>query len=86
MKNLVISSGGINLLCLLGSLKYLNENNLLNNIKCYFGCSAGAILTTMLALDYTLDEMKNFFIQSADMSYLFRNYKLDEILKMIENE
>ena len=27
-----------------------------------------------------------FIIPSADMSYLFRNSKLDEILKMIENE
>ena len=62
MKNLVISSGGINILCLLGSLKYLNENNLLNNTKCFFGVSAGAILCTMLALEYTIDEMKDFFI------------------------
>jgi predicted acylesterase/phospholipase RssA len=62
MKNLVISSGGVNILCLLGSLKYLNENNLLNNTKCFFGVSAGAILCTMLALDYTIDEMKEFFI------------------------
>ena len=70
MKNLVISSGGVNILCLLGSLKYLNENNLLNNIKCYFGCSAGAILTTMLALDYTLDEMKNFFINFDFLKFI----------------
>ena len=62
MKNLVIGSGGVNILCLLGSLKYLNENNLLNNTKCFFGVSAGAILCTMLALDYTIDEMKDFFI------------------------
>ena len=62
MKNLVIGSGGVNILCLLGSLKYLNENNLLNNTKCFFGVSAGAILCTMLALEYTIDEMKDFFI------------------------
>jgi predicted acylesterase/phospholipase RssA len=62
MKNLVISAGGVNILCLLGSLKYLNENNLLNDTKCFFGISAGAVLSTMLALDYTIDEMKDFFI------------------------
>ena len=62
MKNLVIGSGGVNILCLLGSLKYLNENNLLNDTKCFFGISAGAVLSTMLALDYTIDEMKDFFI------------------------
>ena len=62
MKNLVISSGGINILCLLGSLKYLNEKNLFNDTKCFYGISAGAILCTMLALDYTIDEMNEFFI------------------------
>ena len=70
MKNLVIGSGGVNILCLLGSLKYLNENNLLNNTKCFFGVSAGAILCTMLALDYTIDEMKDFFINFNLLNFI----------------
>lgn len=70
MKNLVISSGGIIILSLIGSLKYLNENNLLKNIKCYFGVSAGAILCTMLALDYTIDEIKDFLINFNALKYV----------------
>jgi predicted acylesterase/phospholipase RssA len=70
MKNLVISSGGINILCLVGSLKYLNNNNLLNNVKCYFGISAGAILCTMLALDYTIDEIIDFFKNMDFLKFL----------------
>ena len=49
MKNLVIGSGGINILCLLGSLKYLNENNLLNNTKCFYGVSAGCSAAATIA-------------------------------------
>ena len=62
MKNLVISSGGVIILSLVGSLKYLKEYNILKDIKSYYGISAGAILCTMLALDYTIDEMNQFFI------------------------
>jgi predicted acylesterase/phospholipase RssA len=62
MKNLVISSGGVIILSLVGSLKYLKEYNILKDIKSYYGISAGAILCTMLALDYTIDEITDFFI------------------------
>jgi NTE family protein len=79
MKNLVISAGGVNIFFLLGSLKYLNENNLLNNIKCYFGVSAGAILTTMLALDYTIDEIKEFFI-NFDLLKIIGEYDITNFI------
>jgi predicted acylesterase/phospholipase RssA len=81
MKNLVISSGGVIILSLLGSLKYLNENNILNNIKCYYGVSAGAILCTMLALDYTIDEIKDFLI-NFDLLKFLGNY---DIVNFINN-
>jgi predicted acylesterase/phospholipase RssA len=82
MKNLIISAGGVNIFFLIGSLKYLNENNLLNNTKCYYGVSSGAILCTMLALDYTIDEIKEFFINfdllkfigEYDITNLINNY------------
>jgi predicted acylesterase/phospholipase RssA len=84
MKNLVISSGGVIILSLLGSLKYLNEHDLLKNINCYYGVSAGAILSTMLALDYTIDEIKDFlinfdllkFVGSYDITNFIKNYGL----------
>jgi predicted acylesterase/phospholipase RssA len=81
MKNLVISSGGIIILSLIGSLKYLNENNLLKNVKCFFGVSAGAILCTMLALDYTIDEIKDFLI-NFDILKIVGNY---DFINFIDN-
>jgi hypothetical protein len=79
MKNLVISSGGVIILSLLGSLKYLNENNLLKDIKCYFGVSAGAILCAMLALDYTIDEIKDFLI-NFDLLKMVGNYDITNLI------
>jgi predicted acylesterase/phospholipase RssA len=79
MKNLVISSGGVIILSLLGSLKYLNEHNLLKNINCYYGVSAGAILCTMLALDYTIDEIKDFLI-NFDLLKFVGNYEITNLI------
>jgi predicted acylesterase/phospholipase RssA len=81
MKNIVISSGGVLILSLVGSLKYLNEQDLLKDINCYYGVSAGAILSTMLALDYTLDEIKDFYI-NFDFLKFVGNY---DILNLINN-
>ncbi len=58
------------ILSLLGSISYLNDNNLLNNIKSYYSVSVGAILSTMLALDYSIDEIKDFLINFNLVKFL----------------
>jgi NTE family protein len=78
-KNLIISSGGVILYSFIGSLKYLNENNILKDIKSYYGVSAGSILCAMLALDYTFDEIYNFFI-SFDLLKLIGNYDITNLI------
>ena len=93
MKNLVISSGGVYIFSLLGSLKYLKENNMLEDTKSYYGISAGSILCTMLALDYTIEEITDFLINfnflklldSYDITNLINDYgiSLGENLKII---
>jgi predicted acylesterase/phospholipase RssA len=79
IKNLVISAGGIIIYSYIGSLKYLNENNTLKDIKSYYGISAGAILCTMLALDYTIDEITDFFI-SFDILKFVGNYDVTNLI------
>jgi predicted acylesterase/phospholipase RssA len=79
MKNLVISSGGVLILSLAGSLKYLYENNILKDIKSYYGISAGSILCTMLALDYTIDEIIDFLI-SFDILKFIGDYDLTNFI------
>jgi predicted acylesterase/phospholipase RssA len=63
MKNLIISSGYVNILSLLGGITYLNEKNILKDIKCYYGCSISSIIIVMLALNYTIEEIKDFIIK-----------------------
>jgi predicted acylesterase/phospholipase RssA len=79
IKNLVISSGGIIIYSYIGSLKYLNENNILKDIKSYYGISAGSILCTMLALDYTIDEITDFLI-SFDVLKFIGNYDVTNLI------
>lgn len=75
-KNLVISSAGVIIYSLLGSLKYLNEKNLLINIKSYYGISAGAILCTMLAIGYSIEEIENF-LQKFDIKKVINDIHID---------
>lgn len=43
-EELVISSGGINGICLIGALNVCYKYNALKNIKYYTGCSFGAVI------------------------------------------
>ena len=79
IQNLVIGSGGIMILNFIGAIKYLNENNILSNIKKYYGVSAGAILCSMLAIGYTELEIYNFFI-NFDFKKLIENVDITNII------
>jgi len=70
IKNLVISGGGVKIIGALGAIKYLDENNNLNNINKYFGTSAGSILSLMLVLGFTSGEIIKF-IETFDLSKIF---------------
>uniref|UniRef100_A0A6C0LZG8 PNPLA domain-containing protein n=1 Tax=viral metagenome TaxID=1070528 RepID=A0A6C0LZG8_9ZZZZ len=63
LQNIVICGGGINIVGYIGVLSYLNEQGLLSNIKNYYGTSAGAIVSVMLGLGYTIDELKKFIFK-----------------------
>lgn len=60
--NLIISGGATKTLAVLGAIKYLNEHNKLKNIRNFIGTSAGSILCFMLALHYTIDEIKTHIV------------------------
>ena len=57
IKNIVLSGGGIKGIPILGSLKYLNETNRLNNIKQYAGSSIGAIIAALIIIGYEIEEI-----------------------------
>lgn len=57
LENLFLDSGGLYGFSLCGSLQYLKEQNLLNNIKNVLGCSVGAIVGLLFCLDFTIEEI-----------------------------
>ena len=48
---------------LVGSIKYLIEINVLQNIKEYIGVSAGSILAFLFLIGYTTNDLNNFFLE-----------------------
>jgi len=90
IKILVLSGGGMLGLSTIGSLKYLDELNLLKNINEYYGCSIGAIISLMLCLNYTVSEIINFSINFdfsiiiENINNLIKNYTMGNSKKYIE--
>lgn len=98
IKNLVISGGGVKIISALGAIKYLEEIKQLNSIEKYFGTSAGSILSLMLVLGFSSDEMIKF-ISNFDLNKIFivntddlflnyhvcSNTKLEKVLKLFIN-
>ena len=64
IKHIVINGGGPLLLNMYGALKHANILEMWKheNIESYYGTSAGAILTTMMALKYDWEELDNYII------------------------
>jgi predicted acylesterase/phospholipase RssA len=98
IKNLVISGGGIKIISILGSLKYLEEKSLIKTIKNFYGTSAGSLLCLLIILGYSSDELVNF-IENFDLNKLFiintdnffedfyscENNKLEKLVKLLIN-
>ena len=64
IKHIVISSGGPLLLNMYGAMKQSNLSKMWSHetVESYYGTSAGAVLSTMMALKYDWDELDNYLI------------------------
>lgn len=58
LENLVFSSGGIYGISFMGVYSFLIKHNVIPNIKCYSGCSAGAIFALLANLNLSIEEME----------------------------
>ena len=65
-KNLIIWSGGVKIFYFLGALKYLDEHNLLKNINTFIGSWCGSVISALLILGYSIDEINNLLLESED--------------------
>lgn len=87
---LVLSSGGVKGISLVGALKKLSNYYPINKIKYYTGCSIGSFILLLLNIDYTVDEIKDIFLkinfgnfQECKIINLFEKCGLDEGLKFV---
>lgn len=78
-KNLVLSGGGVKGISLIGALKYLDENNLLNQIKVFAGSSVGVFISALYIIGYSIDEMYKFTM-SLDLSCFKTEFSLSNFL------
>jgi len=90
IETLIFSSGGIKILSFVGSMKALSKKNLINDVKTYVGCSAGAIFAYLLNIGYTWQELYkvgmdfNFSqYHNFDIEKFFEQYGLNDGRKMI---
>jgi NTE family protein len=88
-----ICGGGSKDLAMIGTLTFLEENNVLENITNFAGSSAGAIIVSLLNIGYTSKEIKDtVFSQNSKIVYdsvfkipfnLYYNYGLFSASKMV---
>lgn len=90
IKNLVISGGGISGIGLLGIIKYIDEQNALDNIQNYIGTSVGSILSLLLILKYDIDNLYDFLlifdfnklVSEASLDTLFGSWGFTDVVKL----
>ena len=61
-KNLIFSSGSIRGLSYIGCIKSLKERGILDGITTYVGVSAGSMISLLLYLEYTYEEIRELVL------------------------
>lgn len=82
-KNLVLSGAGVKIFCFIGVLRVLEEKNILKNIDCICGTSAGSILSIGLCLGYTVSELEQL-LMNIDIQKL-QNINTDNVLNFFDS-
>jgi len=94
IKNLLLSGGGIKGLLTIGSLQYLINEKYFNIDECqlFAGISVGSIISLLLCLNYSIDEIislsrqikfENYEINHYDLSFFIDQYGFDNGDKLI---
>jgi len=77
-KHLVFAGGGPRAVSFLGAIEVLQKHNMINNVKHYWGNSAGALMATCMSLNTTTTELRRVFY---DMDFTkFRDFDINNIM------
>ena len=63
IETIVFSGSGSKIFMHIGFVKYLVENNLYSKVNTFIGTSGGAIVATLLALNYDIDTLTELFMK-----------------------
>lgn len=81
---LVVAGGAMRSLASIGSIRYLEEENLLQSIKHFAGTSAGSVICLFLVLGYTAEEMFEFIVTNFKRDDV-SSVSIEDIFKIVEN-
>jgi predicted acylesterase/phospholipase RssA len=89
-KNIVIAGGGLKIISVVGSIKYLEDIGVLSSVTGFYGSSAGALLCMMINLGYSSREIEKFIselsltqIFDINTDNLFDNFNVCSNVKFI---
>ena len=83
IKNIVFSASGSKIFIHLGFLKYLGDNNLLDNVDTFVGCSGGSIMALIISLGYNLETITELFLKLD--SEKLKKIDTDSVLNFFDN-
>jgi hypothetical protein len=83
IKNLVFSASGSKIFIHLGFLKYLGDNNLLDTVDTFVGCSGGSIMALIISLGYDLKTITELFLKLD--SEKLKKIDTDSVLNFFDN-
>lgn len=84
--NIALSGGGIYTIAFIGCVKYLYETNKIEELYNVIGSSGGSVICLMIILNYTWEEMRDFFIricEDDDSKHLFK-YSVKDLLNIFK--
>jgi predicted acylesterase/phospholipase RssA len=82
--SIVIAGGATKVISVIGVLKFLEENNMINSIINLVGTSAGAVMCAFIALGYKSNEIVDFLKDTLCKDNDVKNINVDDVFKIFE--
>ena len=83
IKSLVLSGGGLRGITYVGLVKYLEENNMFNNIEHFIGSSAGGIFCFLFNMGYNFSELDKIIKIIFPTFYKYQTITIDSIINLL---